>query len=139
MAGYQLPSPFSDLSEILASFGARGFDERETVSLLGGHSIGSIHCKFFEDRLYNFSGTNSPDPSLESSFLNLMRSRCSKFPSASSPKLSVAPSPSVRAAGLPASSAAEPETMMSYEGLESRPAEGPAFGAPYYRSLLKGR
>ncbi|PKH47866.1 hypothetical protein CRG98_050416, partial [Punica granatum] len=103
------------------------------------HSVGSIHCKFFEDRLYNFSGTNRPDPSLESRFLNLMRSRCSKFHSASSPKLSVAPSPSVRAAGLLAPPMAEPETVMSYEGLGPRPAEGPAFGAPYYRSLLEGR
>ncbi|XP_031402615.1 putative Peroxidase 48 [Punica granatum] len=139
LAEHQLPSPFIDLSEILSSFGARGFNERETVSLLGAHSVGSIHCKFFEDRLYNFSGTNRPDPSLESRFLNLMRSRCSKFHSASSPKLSVAPSPSVRAAGLLAPPMAEPETVMSYEGLGPRPAEGPAFGAPYYRSLLEGR
>ncbi|XP_031385369.1 putative Peroxidase 48 [Punica granatum] len=139
LAEYQLPSPFSDLSEILASFAARGFDEQETVSLLGAHSVGSIHCNFFEDRLYNFSGTNRPDPSLESEFLNLMRSRCSKFPSASSPKLSVAPSPSFRAAGLPAPPMVEPETVMSYEGLGLRQAEDPAFGAPYYQNLLEGR
>ncbi|PKI78449.1 hypothetical protein CRG98_001161 [Punica granatum] len=106
---------------------------------VGAHSVGSIHCNFFEDRLYNFSGTNRPDPSLESEFLNLMRSRCSKFPSASSPKLSVAPSPSFRAAGLPAPPMVEPETVMSYEGLGLRQAEDPAFGAPYYQNLLEGR
>jgi hypothetical protein len=31
----KLPSPNADLSETLASFASRGFDERETVSLLG--------------------------------------------------------------------------------------------------------
>ncbi|KAF2323358.1 hypothetical protein GH714_034831 [Hevea brasiliensis] len=76
IATYELPSPLADLSETLASFASRGFDERETVSLLGAHSIGMIHCKFFENRLYNFGGTNKPDPSLDPQFLNQIRSRC---------------------------------------------------------------
>nr|AHL39122.1 class III peroxidase [Populus trichocarpa] len=76
IATHQLPSPNADLSETLASFASRGFDERETVSLLGGHSIGVIHCKFFQNRLYNFSWTNKPDPSLDTGFLSLLRSRC---------------------------------------------------------------
>ncbi|KAG6383891.1 hypothetical protein SASPL_155501 (mitochondrion) [Salvia splendens] len=29
----------------------------------GTHSIVVIHCKFFQNRLYNFGGTNKPDPS----------------------------------------------------------------------------
>jgi peroxidase len=35
VATHQLPSPDADLSETLASFASWGFDERETVSLLG--------------------------------------------------------------------------------------------------------
>ncbi|TQD77694.1 hypothetical protein C1H46_036755, partial [Malus baccata] len=42
----------------------------------GAHSIGVIHCKFFENHLYNFSGSRKPDPSLDVEFLHLMRSRC---------------------------------------------------------------
>nr|AHL39113.1 class III peroxidase [Populus trichocarpa] len=76
VATSELPSPNADLSETLASFASRGFDLRETVSLLGGHSIGVIHCKFFQNRLYNFGRTNKPDPSLDTGFLNLLRSRC---------------------------------------------------------------
>lgn len=101
--------------------------------------MGSIHCKFFEDRLYNFSGSSRPDPSLKMEFLNLMRSRCSKFPAASTPELSVAPSPSIGSGQSPAPSMVEPETMMNYEGPELEQAEDPVFGTPYYRSLLEGR
>jgi len=31
----ELPSPYADLSQTLASFKSRGFDEREMVTLLG--------------------------------------------------------------------------------------------------------
>ncbi|KAK0598127.1 hypothetical protein LWI29_031912 [Acer saccharum] len=93
----ELPPPQADLSETLASFSSRGFDSRETVSLLGAHSIGVIHCKFFQDRLYNFGRTNQPDPSLDPDFLNLMKSKCSNISSTSS-----APSPSF--VGVPSSS-----------------------------------
>ncbi|XP_044497519.1 putative Peroxidase 48 [Mangifera indica] len=102
VATFELPSPQADLSETLAAFGSRGFDLRETVSLLGSHSIGVIHCKFFQDRLYNFGRTNKPDPSVDPDFLNLLRSWCRNTSSASSapspspvgsPSTSVAPSP----------------------------------------------
>ncbi|XP_031252785.1 putative Peroxidase 48 [Pistacia vera] len=99
VATFELPSPHGDLSETLASFGSRGFDLRETVSLLGSHSIGEIHCKFFQNRLYNFGRTNKPDPSVDPDFLNLLRSRCRNTSSASS-----APSPSF--VGSPSTSAA---------------------------------
>ncbi|KAJ0075812.1 hypothetical protein Patl1_34194 [Pistacia atlantica] len=99
VATFELPSPHGDLSETLASFGSRGFDLRETVSLFGSHSIGEIHCKFFQNRLYNFGRTNKPDPSVDPDFLNLLRSRCRNTSSASS-----APSPSF--VGSPSTSAA---------------------------------
>ncbi|PNY00331.1 peroxidase 48-like protein, partial [Trifolium pratense] len=67
----ELPSPYADLSQIISSFKLRGFDEREMVTLLGAHNIGVIHCKFFENRLYNLSGTNKPDPSMNTEFLNM--------------------------------------------------------------------
>lgn len=34
-ATFELPSPQDDLSKIIESFSSKGFDERETVSLLG--------------------------------------------------------------------------------------------------------
>ncbi|XP_021892853.1 putative Peroxidase 48, partial [Carica papaya] len=88
-ATYDLPAPNADLPETLASFASRGFDERETVSLLGAHSIGVIHCKFYQNRLYNFAGTVKPDPSLDPELLKELRSKCIPSQRTTSP----APSP----------------------------------------------
>ncbi|OMO66741.1 Plant peroxidase [Corchorus olitorius] len=148
----ELPSPHADLSETLASFSSKGFDERETVSLLGAHSIGVIHCNFFQNRLYNFRGTHQPDPSLDSEALNQMRSTCPKKDLSASP----APSPDFEGSPLPTSRspslynellAAPPASFdnllllpsktqklaMAYDGT------GPNFGTVYYRSLLQGK
>ncbi|KAL7222207.1 hypothetical protein ACSBR1_024007 [Camellia fascicularis] len=76
IATYKLPSPQDDLPQIITSFASRGFDERETVSLLGAHSIGTICCKFILNRLYNFSWTDEPDPTIDIEVVNLLRSRC---------------------------------------------------------------
>ncbi|KAJ8755869.1 hypothetical protein K2173_024414 [Erythroxylum novogranatense] len=92
MATYELPSPRADLSETLALFYSRGFDEREAVSLLGAHSVGVIHCRFFKYRIYNFSGTSRPDPSLETGLLSEMRSICDNNTVAASPPHTSQPS-----------------------------------------------
>ncbi|KAK6284545.1 hypothetical protein POUND7_003497 [Theobroma cacao] len=150
----ELPSPHADLSETLASFSSRGFDERETVTLLGAHSIGVIHCKFFQNRLYNFGGTDEPDPTLDSEILEQMRSKCPKNHSSSSPaappfsdgspmkaprspslynSLSSAVPPSTSFDKLLSSSPKDQGTVMTYGGT------GADFGTVYYRSLLQGK
>ncbi|KAK6148851.1 hypothetical protein DH2020_016376 [Rehmannia glutinosa] len=129
VASYELPSPQDDLSRTIESFASRGFDERETVSLLGAHSTGTIHCKFFFNRLYNFSGTDGPDPSIDNEFLNLLRSTCNhSHPSSSSSSPSLSPSPSSSENIIH-----NPGMKMDYEG----PRTG--FGTLYYRSLLQGK
>ncbi|KAH7565212.1 hypothetical protein ACOSP7_020541 [Xanthoceras sorbifolium] len=155
----ELPSPQADLSETLASFASRGFDSRETVSLLGAHSIGVIHCKFFRNRLYDFGRTNQPDPSLDSDFLNLMRSKCSNISSTSSapspsvvgaPSSSTSTAPSSHFDGSPSSSSLTSSYLHSFEDTLSSAVEeqgvdmaydGPevGFGTVYYRSLLQGK
>ncbi|PWA77776.1 Peroxidase 48 [Artemisia annua] len=70
---FQLPSPLDTHHQSIARFTARNFTEKETVTLLGAHSTGKIHCKFFEKRLYNFDGTNQPDPSMDPEFVELLR------------------------------------------------------------------
>ncbi|KAG6780470.1 hypothetical protein POTOM_013330 [Populus tomentosa] len=87
--------------------------------LAGGHSIGVIHCKFFQNRLYNFSWTNKPDPSLDTGFLNLLRSRCNNNNSSKEASPSPSPSPSFKAP--PPSSA--PST--SFDGTKS-PSTAPS-------------
>ncbi|XWS16351.1 hypothetical protein CRYUN_Cryun34aG0078300 [Craigia yunnanensis] len=116
-----LPSPNADLSETLASFSSRGFDEREIVSLLGAHSIGVIHCNFFQNRLYKFGGTDEPDPTLDSEFLNRRRSKCPKSHSSTSPAPSFdgSPSPTAQSLSFYNSLSSEAAASHSFEKLLS--------------------
>ncbi|KAK4428094.1 putative Peroxidase 48 [Sesamum alatum] len=111
----ELPSPRNNVSRILESFASKGFDESEAVSLLGAHSTGTVHCKFFNHRLYNFSGTNGPDPSIDPEFLQLLKLKCNMSSSHNS------------------SQQQDPGMSMDYEGPRTR------FGTLYYRSLLQGK
>ncbi|XWS20304.1 hypothetical protein CRYUN_Cryun31cG0089000 [Craigia yunnanensis] len=113
-----LPSPNADLSETFASFSARGFDEREIFSLFGAHSIRVIRCKFFQNRLYYFVGTDEPDPTLDSEFLKRMRSKCPMNHSSTSP----AASPSFD--GSPSTTA---QSLSFYNSLSSKAAASPSF------------
>lgn len=42
----------------------------------GAHTFGRAQCRFFSSRLYNFSGTGSPDPSLDSTYLATLQQNC---------------------------------------------------------------
>ncbi|XP_024979394.1 peroxidase N1-like isoform X3 [Cynara cardunculus var. scolymus] len=42
----------------------------------GGHTIGTAACAVFSYRLYNFSGTNQPDPDINPVFLPQLRRLC---------------------------------------------------------------
>ncbi|XP_020098734.1 putative Peroxidase 48 [Ananas comosus] len=114
-AQIQIPTPNDTYAKTLSSFASRGFTERETVALLGAHSIGKVHCRFFRDRLYDFAGTGEPDGSLDREMVEEMRAICG---------------------GDAAAAAAEEAGMeMGYcrEGREV------GFGSHYYWRLLEGR
>nr|POE55497.1 peroxidase 5 [Quercus suber] len=46
------------------------------VTLTGEHTIGRSHCTSFSERLYNFNGTTSQDPSLDSKYVTQLKQRC---------------------------------------------------------------
>ncbi|PIA42626.1 hypothetical protein AQUCO_02000221v1 [Aquilegia coerulea] len=77
--------------------------------------IGVAHCQFFRSRLYNFSGTGLPDPSLEPESLHLMRSRRQSSDDSKS-------------------HTEEPGVSMGYDG-----ATGPVFGTNYNNTLVLGK
>ncbi|XP_020418240.1 putative Peroxidase 48 [Prunus persica] len=129
----EIPKPDDNITQTLHLFSLRGFTDRETVSLLGGHNIGKIGCEFIQSRLHNFKGTRKPDPTVSPSFLNEMRVFCEdngneKTPMASSPMAS---------RGMNEKPA--PRGMPYFQQLSSSVSSGAGFDTHYYQSLLRGR
>ncbi|KAM7528844.1 hypothetical protein LguiB_032254 [Lonicera macranthoides] len=99
-AGSSIPSPFRGLADIQDKFTAVGLDNTDLVALsvrirvciswaLGGctvmriritssgaHTFGKARCASFRDRLYNFSNTGNPDPTLDITYLATLRQSC---------------------------------------------------------------
>ncbi|KAJ9128701.1 hypothetical protein P3X46_034598 [Hevea brasiliensis] len=75
-ASVDLPSPSIPLSEALAYFKSKGLDVLDFATLLGAHSLGKTHCRYIEDRLYNFNNTGKPDPYMDPAFAAEMRKLC---------------------------------------------------------------
>ncbi|KAF2588400.1 hypothetical protein F2Q70_00040528 [Brassica cretica] len=72
-----LPSPFFTLPELKASFAKVGLDRpSDLVALSGGHTFGKNQCQFIIGRLYNFSNTGLPDPTLNTTYLQTLRGLC---------------------------------------------------------------
>ncbi|KAF8406347.1 hypothetical protein HHK36_008434 [Tetracentron sinense] len=71
-----LPSPFEDIDDLVAKFVAKGLNVKDVVVLSGGHTIGYAQCITFQNRLFNFSGTGKPDPTLDSDLREDLQSRC---------------------------------------------------------------
>ncbi|KAL4611888.1 hypothetical protein ACB092_08G158700 [Castanea dentata] len=75
-ANTSIPSPFESLSKITAKFTAVGLDSTDLVALSGAHTFGRAQCRVFSHRLYNFSSTGNPDPSLDTTYLGTLRQTC---------------------------------------------------------------
>jgi peroxidase len=116
VAGGGIPPPNATYAMTLAAFARRGrqFTERETVALLGAHSIGKVRCRFFADRIYDFAGTGSPDDSIDPDMVGEMRAVCG--------------------GGGDGDDGAAPMEMGYY-----RQGREVGFGAHYYAKLLEGR
>ncbi|XP_021863420.1 probable peroxidase 26 [Spinacia oleracea] len=71
-----LPSPNISWEEAFEYFQARGLDIQDFTTLLGAHSTGRARCRYIRDRLYNFQGRGTPDPTLDSSRLKELRKQC---------------------------------------------------------------
>ncbi|KAG6529149.1 hypothetical protein ZIOFF_011344 [Zingiber officinale] len=75
-ANKNLPSPIDTLDVLQSKFSAVGLDDTDLVTLSGAHTFGRAQCKILSSRLYNYSGTLSPDPSLDSSYLAILEENC---------------------------------------------------------------
>ncbi|TKY62528.1 Peroxidase 53 [Spatholobus suberectus] len=75
-ANSSIPTPFESLANISAKFAAVGLNTIDLVALSGAHTFGRAQCRFFNQRLFNFSGTGSPDPTLNATYLATLQQNC---------------------------------------------------------------
>ncbi|KAI9169164.1 hypothetical protein LWI28_008003 [Acer negundo] len=75
-ANTSIPSPFEGLSNITSKFSIVGLNTRDLVALSGAHTFGRAQCRLFSNRLYNFGGTNNPDPTLNTSYSTSLQQIC---------------------------------------------------------------
>lgn len=96
-----LPSPTSNFANLTILFASRGLTVKDLVALSGiirvhiwdaicypdsddcfsfprqgGHTIGTSHCSSFANRLYDPSGKDIVDPTLESEYVPKLKSKC---------------------------------------------------------------
>ncbi|VAH20424.1 unnamed protein product [Triticum turgidum subsp. durum] len=70
-----LPPPFFNLDQLVASFAAKGLSAKDMVVLSGAHTIGVSHCSsFVSDRIAVTSD-------IDGGFANFLRRRCPANPS----------------------------------------------------------
>nr|XP_034928085.1 peroxidase A2-like [Populus alba] len=76
-ANSALPSPFVSLDVLKSKFAAVGLDtSSDLVALSGAHTFGRAQCSSFNLRLYNFSGSGNPDPTLNTTYLAELQQLC---------------------------------------------------------------
>ncbi|PSS14426.1 Peroxidase [Actinidia chinensis var. chinensis] len=71
-----LPAPFFNITQLIASFASKGLSVKDLVVLSGGHTIGIGHCTSFTNRLYNFTGRGDTDPSMDQNYIANLKNRC---------------------------------------------------------------
>ncbi|CAN4083346.1 unnamed protein product [Withania somnifera] len=71
-----IPAPNDTFNSILSKFQRQGLDLVDLVALSGSHTIGNSRCTSFRQRLYNQSGNNQPDSTLDESYAAQLRNRC---------------------------------------------------------------
>ncbi|EOA25896.1 hypothetical protein CARUB_v10019275mg [Capsella rubella] len=71
-----IPTPDSTLQTLVNMFNVQGLDLTDLVALLGSHTIGNSRCLNFRQRLYNHSGNNDPDQTLNQNYAYMLQQGC---------------------------------------------------------------
>ncbi|KAJ4980462.1 hypothetical protein NE237_031299 [Protea cynaroides] len=71
-----VPMGHESVTQLIQFCQARGLNIVDLVVLSGAHTIGRSTCASLQFRLYNFSGTGKPDPSIDWKYLNYLRRKC---------------------------------------------------------------
>jgi peroxidase len=77
VSGNLVPPTFN-LSQVTQRFAVKGLTQEEMVTLSGAHTVGRSHCLAFTNRLYNFSKSNVQDPTLDRTYADTLKQKCSQ-------------------------------------------------------------
>lgn len=76
-ANSSIPAPSESLAVLKSKFAAVGLNtSSDLVALSGAHTFGRAQCLNFISRLYNFSGSGNPDPTLNTTYLAALQQLC---------------------------------------------------------------
>ncbi|XP_059278435.1 lignin-forming anionic peroxidase-like [Lycium ferocissimum] len=75
-ANTDIPSPFESLAVMIPQFTRKGMDLTDLVALSGAHTFGRARCRTFNQRLFNFSGSGRPDPTIDPTYLQTLQRLC---------------------------------------------------------------
>nr|XP_043631111.1 peroxidase 7-like [Erigeron canadensis] len=71
-----IPKGSESVTNLIEFFQSKGLNVLDLVVLSGAHTIGRTTCESVQHRLYDYKGTNKPDPSLDPKYLNYLRRKC---------------------------------------------------------------
>ncbi|XP_074303080.1 peroxidase 57-like [Silene latifolia] len=71
-----LPSVKMPVQQAVHLFASRGLTKEDFVVLLGGHTVGNVHCNNFQDRLYNFDNSGMSDRRINPALLSSLKNTC---------------------------------------------------------------
>ncbi|XP_030941486.1 peroxidase 7-like [Quercus lobata] len=71
-----VPMGHEDITSLVEFYQSKGLSVLDLAILSGAHTIGRATCGSIQDRLFNYSGTGKPDPSLDAQYLNYLKRKC---------------------------------------------------------------
>ena len=74
----RVPQGHENVTDLIQFFQARGLNILDLVILSGSHTIGRSTCHSIQHRLSNFNGTYKPNPSLNATYLRVLKGKCGR-------------------------------------------------------------
>ncbi|XP_074267293.1 peroxidase 57-like [Silene latifolia] len=82
-----LPMQNITVDQALQAFTIKGLTLNDMVILLGAHSVGSSHCHFFRDRLFDFQGSGHADRTMNGALIKKLKGICGSMTSKLDPSV----------------------------------------------------
>ncbi|XP_054776291.1 peroxidase 7 [Prosopis cineraria] len=71
-----VPMGHEDITSLLELFQSKGLNVLDLVVLSGAHTTGRASCGCIQDRIFNYKGTQKPDPSIDPKYLDFLQRKC---------------------------------------------------------------